>query len=170
MADSSHFMEAHSRIRASAGTASPASSKITSPGTSSSEGTVAGCPSRSTLEWAAVIFFNASMACSALDSCTTPITALSSTTTAMIMVSAKSDRPTLPPSNRGITAETTAAAIRMIIMGSFSCPRNRFHAGVFAVSVSLLCPYSPSRRAASPPVSPPRLLPSPSRTSWELCR
>ncbi len=65
-AASSIFSAAVSTSRPSAGTAQPASSSTTSPGTSSRLATVAGRPPRSTRLWAAVIFCSASMAFSAL--------------------------------------------------------------------------------------------------------
>ena len=60
------FIEAHSTIRASAGTASPASRIRISPRTTSSARTVFWCPSRMTLAVAAAICWRASMAASAL--------------------------------------------------------------------------------------------------------
>ncbi len=88
-AASSTFSEAHSITRASAGTASPASSTITSPGTSASAFTVSWWPSRSTFAVAAAICCSASMAASALFSWYTPRQALISTTASMMIVSAR---------------------------------------------------------------------------------
>ena len=65
-AASSTFMLAHSKILASAGTLSPASNEITSPGTRSSLFTWVSCPSRHTLEVEAVISRRAAIASSAL--------------------------------------------------------------------------------------------------------
>ena len=79
-AASSTFMDASSMMRPSAGTLSPASSMTTSPTTSSLLSTLTICPSLSTFDLAAVICFKASMASSALFSCTTPSTELSMTT------------------------------------------------------------------------------------------
>ena len=119
-AASSIFMEALSKMRPSAGTASPASSSTTSPGTSRRLSIVTCCPSRSTLQVAAVMVWRASMAASALLSCTTPRTAFSSTTSRMMMTSVK-----LSWDRILVTADTAAAASRISSMGSFSCCTNR---------------------------------------------
>ena len=65
-AASSILRLALSRMRPSAGTASPASSTMTSPGTTSDEWMICWRPPRSTLHVAAVISRSASMAFSAL--------------------------------------------------------------------------------------------------------
>ena len=88
-AASSIFMLALSMIRPSAGTASPASKSTTSPGTRSSLLKVTTLPSRRTLLVAAAISCSASMAASALLSCTTPKTALMITTARIIITSVK---------------------------------------------------------------------------------
>ena len=100
--------------RISAGTESPASSTTRSPGTSSLLLIVSCLPSRMTLLVDAVISCSAAMAFSALLSCTTPMTALSTTTTAMMMTSAMPS----PPSIIAMTRLTMAAAIRITIIGS----------------------------------------------------
>ncbi len=135
-ADSSIFIEALSRMRQSAGTASPASSTTRSPTTSSLDGIVSIFPSRMTLVWEADISWSAASASSALDSWTTPSTALTTTTKQMITTSAKSGSPwaTL------VRAEITAATISMMIMGSAIWAKNRFHSGSFSASLSLLRP------------------------------
>ena len=84
-AASSIFNEAISIKRKSAGTTSPASSITISPGTRSVDFTELVCPSRKTLAFGVDISRKASIASSALDSCTTPITALM-ITTAKIMI------------------------------------------------------------------------------------
>ena len=91
-AASSIFRLAHSIIRISAGTASPASRITISPGTISSLRTVTRCPPRITFEVDAAIFCRASIAASALLSCTTPSTALI-TTTAIIIITSANDSP-----------------------------------------------------------------------------
>ena len=88
-AASSALMLALSRMRQSAGTASPASRITMSPGTSTSLRSRDILPSRSTLLVAAVISWRASMAFSALLSWYTPRTALMSTTIRIINTSVK---------------------------------------------------------------------------------
>ena len=78
-ADSSLFRPALFKSRASAGTKSPASSRMMSPGTRPEASMTCSAPSRSTRAWGADMFFRASRAFSAFDSCTTPSTALSTT-------------------------------------------------------------------------------------------
>ena len=63
MADSSAWMRLHSRIRASAGTRSPASRRITSPGTSWAAGSFTGRPPRRTVAWGADSLRSSSRAC-----------------------------------------------------------------------------------------------------------
>ena len=160
-AASSIFMEAFSMIRPSAGTASPASSTTTSPGTSSSEWRETCLPSRSTLQVAAVMVCSASMAASALLSCTTPKMALSSTTAMMIMTSAHSFSPESMP----VRAETAAAIIRMMSMGSFSWARKRCSKVGLGASLSLLGPYFSCRFWASAVERPSAEASSACRTS-----
>ncbi len=149
-ADSSTLRLALSTTRQSAGTASPASRTTTSPGTSSSERTSTIFPSRTTLEVLAAICWRASKASSALDSWTTPRTALTTTTNRMMTTSAMSDSPWAAPA----TALMTAAASNRMIMGSASWARKRFHSGSFLASSSLLGPYWPRRLATSASVRP----------------
>ena len=106
--------------RASAGTASPASSTITSPGTNSSLRTVRCSPSRITLLVAAAISCKAAMAFSALLSCNTPSTALI-VTTARMMITSAMDSPCI----RLVTPEIRAAASKIKIMGSANWARKR---------------------------------------------
>ena len=146
-------MLALSRMRPSAGTASPASRITTSPGTSSWLGRVTISPSRSTLEVAAAISCRAAMAFSALLSWTTPKIALISTTTIIMMTSAKES-----PEYTAVIPEITAATIKMIIMGSASSLRNRWISDSFFPSARRLGPFSSRRRFASCPVSPRELL------------
>ena len=53
-----------------------------------------------------------------------------------------------------VTADMTAAAIRMMIIGSASCCKKRLTTEVFFASCNLFFPYFPSRRAASSDVMP----------------
>ena len=149
-ADSSTFIEADSRMRQSAGMASPASSTTTSPGTSSADGTVTCLPPRMTLEVAALISCRAARAFSAWYSCTTPSTELRMTTNMMMKTSAKSASPCAMP----VTAEMTAAMISMITIGSAIMAKKRFHSGSFSASLSLLGPTLARRSAASAAVRP----------------
>ena len=142
-AASSIWREADSMILPSAGTASPASRTITSPGTSSSEWRDTCSPSLMTLQVAAVIVWSASIAASALLSWSTPRMALRSTTMRMMNTSAS------PSGSAGfwmlcrivVPADTAAATIRMISIGSFSCSMKRWKFVFFSASFSLLWPY-----------------------------
>ena len=143
-AASSIFILAHSIILASAGTASPASSTITSPTTKSSLLTVICLPSRNTLLVAAAISCSASIAFSALLSCTTPRIALISTT-AMMMITSEGNSPLMPD----IMPEMTAATMRMIVIGSANCLRKRRNIFSFLPSASLFLPFFSSLQDAS---------------------
>ena len=92
---------------------------------------------------------NASMAASALLSCTTPSTAFSSTTIRMMNTSVK-----LSPLRALVTADTAAAAIKISSIGSFSCARNRWNTEGFSASFSLFGPCCRSRSAACSSVKP----------------
>ena len=144
-AASSTFMDAHSTMRQSAGTASPASRITMSPTTSSDEGTETSWPSRTALLSEADISWRAARASSALDSWTTPRTAFTTTTKEMMITSAKSAWPCAMP----VSAEITAATISMMIIGSASWARKRFQSGVFSASLSLFGPFFSSLAAAS---------------------
>ena len=89
-AASSAFKDADSIRRQSAGTESPASRTTISPTTRSSFLMILMTPSRITLQVDAVISFKASIAFSALPSCTTPRIAFKRTTPMMIKNSASS--------------------------------------------------------------------------------
>ena len=93
MADSSAFRLAHSRIRASAGTRSPASSTMISPGTSWLVSMRTISPSRMTFANGADIFCRASRALLALSSWEMEITALITTIRRMIAESTQSVKP-----------------------------------------------------------------------------
>ena len=158
-AASSIFIVALSSTRQSAGTESPASSMITSPGTSSALGRCTSLPSRSTLDCAALISCRASRASSLLASWTTPSTELTITTNMMMATSAKSGSPLTMP----VSALMTAATISMMTIGSAICSKKRFHSGVFSASSSLLGPVLARRDDASS-----LLRPRFSSTPWSL--
>ncbi len=143
-ADSSIFIDALSTMRQSAGTASPASSTTTSPGTSSSAGIMYNFPLRMTFDCAALIFCRAERAFSAWYSWATPRIEFSTTTNMMMITSAKSASPWAMP----VRAEITAATISMITIGSAIIAKKRFQRGSFAASLSLLGPIFSSRAAA----------------------
>jgi hypothetical protein len=105
-ADSSICRALASTMRPSAGTWSPAARSTTSPTTNCSAGISAASPSRRTRAVALSIDLSAFIALSALPSCRSPMTALST-------VSAS--RSTAVP-HSAISSETTAAATRMICM------------------------------------------------------
>ncbi|MPM65277.1 hypothetical protein SDC9_112172 [bioreactor metagenome] len=118
MADSSAFRFAHSKIRASAGTRSPASSWIISPGTSRAVSSRTSSPFRITLARGADILRRASSAFSALSSWEMEMQALTTTMSRMMRESIQSSPPLA-------ARESTAAASSTRIMGSFICPSKR---------------------------------------------
>ena len=154
-AASSAFILAHSIIRASAGTASPASRTITSPTTRSSLFTTTSFPSLMTFDVAAAIFCNASMAFSALLSCTTPRTALMMTTAIIMMTS---DGNSFLPPEELLTAvripEIIAATMSISVIGSINCFNKRRIIGSFLPSASLFLPFDSRRDSASCEVMP----------------
>ena len=89
-ADSSDFRLTARRSRASAGTKSPASSRMRSPGTSIPASMTFSSPPRITRACGADMFFKASSAFSALLSCKTPMIALITTITRIRMGSKNS--------------------------------------------------------------------------------
>ena len=115
-ADSSTWRFTASIRRASAGIKSPASTKMTSPTTSSAEGMTSVFPFRMTLQVGEDIFFSASSDFSALLSCTTPRTAFSITTMKMTRLSTHSLGSTM--------RDITAATRRMMIKTSANCFKN----------------------------------------------
>ncbi len=123
----------------SAGTKLPASSKTTSPGTSSLAGTETRWPLRSTWDSGAAIFFSAASASSARLSCTTPRMAFS--TTISMITAASSQSPS--------SAEITEAAISRMTMKLLSCATTSWKKVGRGFSVSSLSPYCSVRRATS---------------------
>ena len=150
-ADSSDLRFALSRRRASAGTKSPASSLIISPGTTSCAEIMCSLPPRITRACGADIFLSASSAFSALFSCTSPITAFRMT---MSKMSAGSINSIGSPSTHATANEMIAATIRMIIMTSLNCSRKRRNILFFFFSASLFSPYRVRRDCASLSESP----------------
>ena len=110
----------------------PASSKTISPGTTSDVGIKTVAPPLNTAAAGAAICFKASIAFSALYSCTKPMTAFTTTITTIAAVSAAS--PIMPA--------MTAAAIRTIIMKSLNWSRNIPRGVFFFTSFSSFGPYS----------------------------
>ena len=150
-ADSSHFRDAAVSRRASAGTKSPASSRMTSPVTRSLASTTDSLPSRSTRAWGAERFLRASSAFSALLSCSTPITALAMTMATMRMGSKNSEAS---PEEQATTKDTTAAASRIRIITSLNWSRKRRNMDFFFFSRRRFSPSRARRAAASASVRP----------------
>ena len=144
--------------RASAGTWSPASSSIRSPGTTSRVGIDAGVPSRTTRASGAAMRCSAAKAFCARSSCRKPMMALTSTIATIAAASAQS------PMAPAITAATT----RIQMTSSLNWRRKVRHQGRGGGSLSTFGPWSVSRRVASADVSPrtsvPRRVTTPSRS------
>ena len=136
-ADSSDLRLTLRRSLASAGIKSPASRRMISPGTSSEASMTFSSPSRITRAWGADILFRASRAFSALLSCMTPITALS-TTISKISTGSKNSLGFC--STQATTKEMTAAISKMMIMASLNWSKNRWTLVFFFFSRSLLAP------------------------------
>ena len=78
-----------------------------------------------------------------------------STTARIITVSVGKDgEPETLPSYTVVTADITAATIRIIIIGSASCSRNRLMSDFGFACANLFLPYFSRRRSASDCVSP----------------
>ena len=137
---------AEATIRPSAGTMSPASSRTTSPGTTSSAGTISYCPSRSTRVWGTCSFASASTLARALSSCRVPSTTLSRTSAAT----------STAVETCAMSRLATATTASMMFMGSRSWDSATTQIdGGFSL-VSLFGPVSCRRRAASRWVRPLR--------------
>ncbi len=137
-ADSSLFRLTLSSRRASAGTKSPASKWMMSPGTSSEASMTCSFPSRRTRAWGADRFFRASRAFSALLSWSMPMTALRTT---MSRISTGSKNSEVSPVVQAIPKETAAAMSRMMIITSLNWAKNRCRLVFFFCSASLFAPY-----------------------------
>ena len=120
-ADSSLFKLTLCKSLASAGTKSPASKRMISPGTNSDASMIDSALSRRTRACGADIFFNASSALSARLSCITPIMAF---TTTISKISNGSKKPSGSPSTHATTKETAAAASNIRIITSLNCSAN----------------------------------------------
>ena len=156
MADSSAFRLALSRMRASAGTRSPASSTMMSPGTRKAVSSRTCSPPRTTLARGADIFCSASRAFSALSSWEMEMQAFTPTMTRMMTASTQSS----PPED---ARDRAAAASSTRIMGSRIWSRNRAQRGFFGAPASWLGPYLSSRAWASWGERPERPDSSPAR-------
>ena len=150
-ADSSDFRPALCSRRASAGTKSPASSRMMSPGTSDAASMICSVPSRSTRACGADMLLSASSAFSALLSCSMPMTAFRMT---ISRISAGSKNSPGFPSTQAITNDTIAAAIRIRIITSLNWSRNRCRFVFFFFSRRTFAPCCSSRLAASAALSP----------------
>ena len=105
------------------------------------------------------------MADSALLSCTTVMTELIMTTARITNTSAKEPSVKCPLVSRIVTTTcTTAAASRIMIIGSVSVSRIFFHIGVFSVPIRTFFPFCCSLAAASPEPRPCSELSSSRRT------
>ena len=152
-------------IRASAGTWSPASRRITSPGTRAAAATFLRTPSRSTAAWGVDILRSSSRACWAWSSWVMEMMLFTTTITRMITLSSQSSPPLA-------ARDRAAAARRTRIMGSFSWPNIRMRRAGGSGWASWLGPTRSRRWAASRLVRPWGL-PSSSRITWSsplLCQ
>ena len=107
--------------RMSAGTLSPEANRTTSPGTRSAPATVAFLPSRRAVTFSGTILLSASIALPALNSCTKPISVLSTTT-------ARMTKPFLMPSVGSTSIATKPEAIRTQISGELICRQSKVQA------------------------------------------
>src|SRR3990170_7707184 len=156
--DSSILKSSEEIIRESAGTISPASNTIMSPGTTSCAETVSRAPSLKTFAFGAESFFRVSKTFSAFSSWEKPITPFKTTIANIATASTHSER----------NPATTAAPIRTSIINSVNCFRNFTRRASFFGSLSRFRPYLERRSSASPAVRPPLEELSSSRTSSAL--
>jgi hypothetical protein len=144
-ADSSTSSCTASSRRPSAGMRSPASTATTSPGTSSSVGTVRSSPSRRTRALVTTIDRSASSDASARDSMTKPMMLLRTTTAST--TSGVFSSPETAKLTAAATSSTTVSSSR-------SWAASRFHAGSRGASGSWLGPWRTRRSVASVPLRP----------------
>ena len=144
---SSAWRPAASRIRPSAGTRSPASRWIMSPGTRHSASTRQSFPSRTARAMGADMRRRAARARWALSSWEMEMQALTTTMSRMMAASSQSS----PPLAHRLSP---AAASSTSTMGSFSCPSSRRSSPGRRPPSSRLEPYRASRPSASGPDSP----------------
>ena len=128
----------------SAGTLSPASSRMQSPQTSSRAGMVCHFPSRQTVAVGAVRLRRDSSVCSVRYSCKKPRMALSRTMRMMVTASVISPRK----------ADTPVAASRISTITSRNCPRNIRRGWSFAAAASSFSPSCFRRSRAALVVRP----------------
>ena len=134
----------------SAGIRLPADSSTTSPGTTRSEGSVWGCPSRRTTEWMVTFERSLSIALPAMYSCAKPSRVLPTTITS-----------TMPASIHSAAArEMIDATIRISTSGLLNWFANSPSAVARFMALSALGPYCLRRRVASRLVSPRAAEPS----------
>ena len=150
-ADSSDLSDEDDIRRASAGTKSPASNFIMSPGTRSEAAMIFSVPSLITRACGADMFLSASSAFSALFSCTTPIIALRMTIS-RIRAGSKNSVGSCPV--QAITKEIMAAMIRIIIMTSLNWSINLANVDFFFFSFKTLRPYCCRRCCTSASLRP----------------
>src|SRR3990172_10236528 len=143
--DSSILKSSEEIIRESAGSISPASNTIMSPGTTSCAETVSRAPSLKTFAFGAESFFRVSKTFSAFSSWEKPITPFKTTIANIATASTHSER----------NPATTAAPIRTSIINSVNCFRNFTRRASFFGSLSRFRPYLERRSSASPAVRPP---------------
>src|SRR4051794_21169280 len=156
-ADSSISRVAARTRRPSAGTRSPASMLMTSPGTMSCIATIAIAPFRRTLAWTTIIFWSAATLASALPSWLRPSMALKT-------VSRTSTTPVANCPGRNML--TMPAPSSTICIGSEYCARNAFQRGTLAASANLFGPALARRVSTSASVRPASCVtPSASNTS-----
>ena len=165
MGDSSAWRRLHARIRASAGTRSPASSRITSPGTSWAAGILVTFPPRRAEAWGEESFRSSSRACWARSSWEMERMPFTTTMTRMMTASSQSSPPLA-------ARDTPAAPSSTRIMGSRSCSNTRPRSPACLGGSSSLGPKRRSRSSAWRGVSPPGLASSSSksRAAGLLCQ
>src|SRR3990172_4142251 len=156
--DSSILKSSELIILESAGTMSPASMEIISPGTIWWASTVVREPSLTTFALGAESFFRVSRTFSAFSSWVKPITPFRTTIANIAAASTHS------PKNPAISA----APMRTIIINSVNCFRNFTRRASFFGSLSRFWPYLERRSSASLSVRPPLEELSSSRTSSAL--
>ena len=144
---------------ASAGTMSPASTRITSPTTSSLAGSWIVEPSRSTLACGPASFFKLCRDCSAFTVCTVPRIALIVIT--IKITAALSASPSIP--------DMMADAIKISTRKSLYCSRKICGILFFFPSASSFQPHLSRDFPACSLVSPVSLLFTRSRTSFTVC-
>ena len=142
----------------SAGTISPASSRMTSPTTSSLAGIMIAAPSRSTFASGPESFFKLCSDCSAFTVCTVPRMALMVMT--MTMTAALSVSPRMP--------DMIADAMRISTRKSLYCSRKICGMLFFFPSASSFQPHRSLDFFTSSPVRPASLLFTRSRTVFAV--